>query len=930
VATFPERIIYELREQASSHYQQHMPLFEAIKNGIEANRIGLLALADITNDKVRLNNRIEREGMSDEKALERINGVPNFQDISVIRRLADLSHAVCRIVIRTQGGNTGYGTGFLVAPGIILTNNHIFPNKEIAATSTVQFRYELSVSGDPLDAISCRLNPERFFVTSSFKKNPNDNFSGLDFTFIGLDERDQGQLVSHEFFRLDGKLGKIIEGENCIVIQHPNGDFKKIVLKDIRMLGLTDQHLMYESDTLPGSSGSPVIGLGTGELVALHHSAIPRKDAKGRWLRKDGKVATGNESDIDIDWIGNEGIRVSKIVEAITQINIEDKYTDMRTDMLNNWNARNAFTSKASSNKRDGIIIPNKPEIDSDSAPDLNASSVDSILDIDGKVNRNYKKLAFHIELKDNDTMVAHWDETLSQQIDGLISNKTIFANANSPELLNMRYVEISSRKNIWELAQMLEQFPHVANCVPDLEVLTDIGIAENENRQTLANESLVYDSGYGKENEKDFLEKWGNSKFVTLARAMPTRNAHRWWNHFAIENDPWNMKNLPGWKEIFENIGSLRIVQFDTGYSTHGKILNHYDLNYDYDLIDGDDDSIDEEAGFFMKMPGHGGRTASVVVGSVLLDYENDGNTGLLTNGGEKLLALMPFRIAQSVILIGRAQETVAALNQAIRIGADVVFMCMGSYPRPVFARAARHAYESGVIWVCAAGNQVKFVIAPACYPGTIAVAAINPDDKTWKGSSRGAAVDIAAPGEDVYVPTMLKKPKKEIMAFGSGTSYATPHIASAAMLWKAKNKKELDARYNFPWQVVEAFRQCLKASARKPDNWDNTKYGAGVLNLPALLKEELPNVKDLKHAYTNHGFESKEVDIGLLEVGHFTWNNMGSEIQSEESAFRPLTERGKQVFNALKVNINSSELLESLTDADEQNPVLHFIFNQ
>lgn len=43
------------------------------------------------------------------------------------------------------------------------------------------------------------------------------------------------------------------------------------------MLTLKDDFLIYESDTLPGSSGAVVIGLGTGEVVALHHSSIPNK-----------------------------------------------------------------------------------------------------------------------------------------------------------------------------------------------------------------------------------------------------------------------------------------------------------------------------------------------------------------------------------------------------------------------------------------------------------------------------------------------------------------------------------------------------------------------------------------------------------------------------------------------------------------------------
>src|SRR5690606_9609601 len=107
-----------------------------------------------------------------------------------------------------------------------------------------------------------------------------------------------------------------------------------VVLKDIRMLTLTDKFLVYESDTLPGSSGAMVIGLGTGELCAIHHSGVPRKNEQGQWLRKDGGVVQEEDGDETIDWIGNEGIRVSSIVRAVKQITIPDHMHSIRNNIL--------------------------------------------------------------------------------------------------------------------------------------------------------------------------------------------------------------------------------------------------------------------------------------------------------------------------------------------------------------------------------------------------------------------------------------------------------------------------------------------------------------------------------------------------------------------------------------------------------------------
>jgi subtilisin family serine protease len=193
-----------------------------------------------------------------------------------------------------------------------------------------------------------------------------------------------------------------------------------------------------------------------------------------------------------------------------------------------------------------------------------------------------------------------------------------------------------------------------------------------------------------------------------------------------------------------------------------------------------------------------------------------------------------------------------------------------------------AREAYERGVIWVCAAGNEVETVVAPAMYPGTIAVAAINPSGRPWKGSSNGKAVDIAAPGEDVYVP-FWDTSDNEIMVYGNGTSYATPHVAAAAVLWKARNYDKLRTTYNKPWQIVEAFRRCLHASAQK--HHKDTKegvYGKGILDVTKLLTVPLPDLKDEDHAYAKVP-PPDPGDLGIREGLQYLWNTFKRKLTKD-----------------------------------------------
>ena len=67
------------------------------------------------------------------------------------------------------------------------------------------------------------------------------------------------------------------------------------------------------TDTSSGSSGSPAFNR-FWQVIALHHSGVPKKDAQGRVLTKDGKIWDSSMDETSIDWIANEGVRISAIV----------------------------------------------------------------------------------------------------------------------------------------------------------------------------------------------------------------------------------------------------------------------------------------------------------------------------------------------------------------------------------------------------------------------------------------------------------------------------------------------------------------------------------------------------------------------------------------------------------------------------------------
>ena len=216
-----------INDLAYERFQQATEKIDSIKKGIHENRMGEATLTDIQTDSDKLSKRIARENMPISAALERINGVPNFQDINILYKILKISESVGRITIKTRYGNSGYGTGFLVAPGILITNNHVFPDAETAKNSMVQFYYELDENNETKKVQTFGFVPEKLFMTSSYEPDAGNPNSGLDFTIVAVsDKAKEGKNISDiPCTILDETLGKIIEGENCVVIQHPKGDY---------------------------------------------------------------------------------------------------------------------------------------------------------------------------------------------------------------------------------------------------------------------------------------------------------------------------------------------------------------------------------------------------------------------------------------------------------------------------------------------------------------------------------------------------------------------------------------------------------------------------------------------------------------------------------------------------------------------------------
>ncbi len=244
---------------------------------------------------------------------ERTLGSSDFLPVNYLERGLTAARTVGRIIIRNSIGDVkGYGTGFLVSPGLLLTNSHVIDDRDEAANHHVEFDYEKSLRGEMKPCFRFRFEPDQYFISSL----PDE----LDFTLIAVavqDESGHTPLSDFGFMPLLKKQNKLKAGECLSIIQHPAGEHKQIAIRENKLIDADDVFIRYQTDTAPGSSGSMVTN-DQWEVVALHHSGVPKRDKQNRILARNGKPWDEETmSDDKIDWVANEGVKINRIIDAV-------------------------------------------------------------------------------------------------------------------------------------------------------------------------------------------------------------------------------------------------------------------------------------------------------------------------------------------------------------------------------------------------------------------------------------------------------------------------------------------------------------------------------------------------------------------------------------------------------------------------------------
>ncbi|KNX42773.1 Subtilisin DY [Roseovarius tolerans] len=163
-----------------------------------------------------------------------------------------------------------------------------------------------------------------------------------------------------------------------------------------------------------------------------------------------------------------------------------------------------------------------------------------------------------------------------------------------------------------------------------------------------------------------------------------------------------------------------------------------------------------------------------------------------------------------------------VRALDHLSERGVQVINLSLAGPPNTVLEDTLLQLTEQRRIPViAAAGNDGPRAepAYPAAYDSVIAVTAVDRSGTIYRRAIRGAHVELAAPGVEVWTAASVKGAR-----WKTGTSFAAPYVTAAVALWLQHD----------PTLTPEEIRARLTASAgdRGPDGLDDT-YGHGLLNL-------------------------------------------------------------------------------------------------
>lgn len=340
----------------------------------------------------------------------------------------------------------------------------------------------------------------------------------------------------------------------------------------------------------------------------------------------------------------------------------------------------------------------------------------------------------------------------------------------------------------------------------------------------------------------------------------------------------------------------------WDDGNGNHG--WNTYDNTNDISPVYIDSETLADDGN-------HGSNVAGVI------GMKANGANGI---GGAYSAELMLIKVATYLPLTQSdgtvtkkttisASALAGAISYAAANGADIINMSLGS---TAYSSAVKeqidNAYAMGCVLVAAAGNSAVSSNGSLFYPAAASnVIGVMASDKTdisqlssfsnYDVSSDREYYDVAAPGVSIVGCAV----KSSSLSFMSGTSQATPLIASCAALYmsyypEANNEK-----------VYEAIRNASTVAVTSNKEITDGSYIYPLLDAVSLL-EYKPTEPVLNAVGANTTIDSRKMRIYGLDLGYANLSDYVT-VTDGTMEFTP-TELGNGTGSTVKVYDNYGDL--------------------
>lgn len=279
-----------------------------------------------------------------------------------------------------------------------------------------------------------------------------------------------------------------------------------------------------------------------------------------------------------------------------------------------------------------------------------------------------------------------------------------------------------------------------------------------------------------------------------------------------------WTMMGIPTAQALVPEQGAgVKVAVIDTGIDLkHPLLTSNIDSVNDWDFVNNDDTPQEEQlVGTGVSKYGHG-----TAVAGVILQYAPKA----------QIIALRALKPDGA----GTASNVVAALDRAVKVGAKVINISLGSSTDTLAINTAiKNALAAGVMVVNSSGNTgTEGMLYPARNAGNaqfpttsgfFAVGSVTDSLSKSSFTSYGTNMTLTAPGEKVLT---VFPDARLIMA--TGTSFAAPAVSGALAL-------AISAGQTNPATLSTYLRSGVTPNT---DIVYKPKLGAGTLNAGAFVR--------------------------------------------------------------------------------------------